>query len=189
ASAAPSIQEFLRSNLNSLSVVLEADGSPSLLYQYTVNGRDVNYYRGRLPVSSVPERLRSVWERVPVALRAFYLNLHDGWTFLPADSMGPLPLADWAFLSDDKFDIDVATSRAMPADPCTVLTVFHNGAGDYLCLNFSDDSQPEATGLIWWHEDPSNPEHVDFWGVLDVWIGIFLEDADRSRSAPAERAR
>jgi hypothetical protein len=37
----------------------------------------------------------------------------------------------------------------------------------------------EATGVIWWHEDPENPEPVDFWGVLDAWVGIFLEEADR----------
>jgi hypothetical protein len=121
--------------------------------------------------------MRPIWERVPAKFRDFYTQLHDGWTFLPANSMGPLPVDDWAFLSDDKFDIDDETARALPIDVNKTVAVFHNGAGDYLCLNFANNG--EASGVIWWHDDPEHPEPVDFWGVLDAWVGIFLEEADR----------
>jgi hypothetical protein len=112
------------------------------------------------------------------------MRLHDGWTFAPANSMGPLPMADWAFLSNARFDIDEETASAMSIDIAKVAAVFHNGGGDYLCLNFADSLAPEATGLIWWHEDSANPEPVDFWGVLDAWVGIFLEEADKRLQAP-----
>jgi len=179
AAELPSVQDFLRTMLKGLCILREQDGTASLLYLYTVGGSDVNFYRGRAPVTEVPQRLQPVWNRIPAKLREFYTQLHDGWTFLPANSMGPLPLEDWAFLADDKFDIDDETARAMPIDIGKTVTVFHNGAGDYLCLHCADDGVPEASGYIWWHEDPGNPEPVDFWGVLDAWVGIFLEEADR----------
>jgi hypothetical protein len=175
----PSIQDFLRTMLVRLTVLREQDGTLSLLYLYTVGGNDLNFFRGRAPVAGVPEHLRPIWDRVPARFRDFYTQLHDGWTFQPANSMGPLPLADWAFLSDDKFDIDDETARKLFVDVTRTVAVFHNGAGDYLCLNCAGPG--EATGVIWWHEDPENPEPVDFWGVLDAWVGIFLEEADRSR--------
>ena len=173
----PSVQDFLRTTLKRLSLSREQDGALSLLYLYTVGGNDVNVYRGRAPLADVPQRLRPIWNRIPAPLRDFYTRLHDGWTFLPANSMGPLPVADWAFLSDDKFDIDAATARALPIDIAQTVAVFHNGAGDYLCLDCA--GKGEATGVIWWHDDPGRPEPVDFWDVLDAWVGIFLEEADR----------
>lgn len=173
----PSVQDFLRTMLKHLYVMREQDDTLSLLYLYTVGGKDLNFFRGRAPITDVPERLRPVWDWVPAKFRDFYTQLHDGWTFLPANSMGPLAVEDWAFLSDDKFDIDDDTARRLPIDISRTVAVFHNGAGDYLCLNCVGNG--EATGVIWWHEDPENPEPVDFWGVLDAWVGIFLEEADR----------
>jgi hypothetical protein len=172
----PSVQDFLRTILKHLTVLREQDGALSLLYLYTVGG-DRNFFRGGAPVAIVPKHLRAIWGRIPVRFRDFYTQLHDGWTFLPANSMGPLPLEDWAFLSDDKFDIDDGTARKLAIDITRTVAVFHNGGGDYLCLNCAGNG--EATGVIWWNDDPENPEPVDFWGVLDAWVGIFLEEADR----------
>jgi len=176
----PSVRKFLSGQLKRLYVGREQDDTRALLYWYTVGGRDQNVFRGRAPVVRVPARLLAVWDRVPKLLRDFYTQLHDGWTFLPANSMGPLPLADWAFLSEDRFDIDGQTARSLPIDVQTTVTVLHNGAGDYLCLDCAANGAAEALGVIWWHEDPADPEPVDFWGVLDAWIGIFLEEADRN---------
>lgn len=180
AAELPSVRAFLSGQLKRLYVGREPDDTRSLLYLYTIGGRDQNVFRGRAPVVRVPERLLPVWDRVPRLLRDFYTGLHDGWTFLPANSMGPLPLADWAFLADDRFDIDPQIAHGMPIDVRAAVTVFHNGAGDYLCLDCGGSGAAEASGVIWWHDDPAHPEPVDFWGVLDAWIGIFLEDADRT---------
>jgi hypothetical protein len=173
----PSAQDFLRTMLKRLHVLREQDGTLSLLYLYTVGGNDLNFYRGRSPVTDVPQRLRRIWDRVPASFRDFYTQLHDGWTFLPTNSMGPLPVEDWAFLSDAKFDIDADTARALPIDIASTVAVFHNGAGDYLCLDCAGAG--EASGVIWWHDEPANPEPVDFWGILDAWVGVFLEEGDR----------
>lgn len=88
--------------------------------------------------------------------------------------MGSLPVEDWRRLTDLIAASDDETAAALPVDPDSILAVFHNGAGDYLCLDLSG---PVAGGLIWWHDDPARLEAVDFWAVLDAWTGIFLEDA------------
>jgi hypothetical protein len=172
----PQVAAFLECNLQKLFVLDEQDSGLSLLYAYWAGG-DLNFYQGRPPLSGVPGRFHAVWERLPEALRYFYLHIHNGWTFLPGNSMGPLPVEDWRYLSDDGFDIDDSTAAALPIDIARTLAVFHNGAGDYLCLDCSAASG-EATGVIWWHDDPEKPEVVDFRAVLDAWIGIFLEEAD-----------
>ena len=111
----PNVAKFLLAALQRVFVLEEANGAISLLYQYTAAGQ-LNFYRGPPPLTRVPERLAPLWDRVPARLRDFYTRLHDGWTFLPSNSMGPLPAADWAFLSDDRFDIDDETAGAMGVD-------------------------------------------------------------------------
>lgn len=180
AAELPNVQNFLRTMLKHLLILREQNGTLSLLYLYTVGTGELNFFRGHTPLNKVPERLLPIWSRVPAKLRNFYVNLHNGWTFLPADSMGPLPVEDWAFLSDDKFDIDEETARKLPIDINKTVAVFHNGAGDYLCLNCAGRDSAEASGIIWWHEDPAHPEPVEFWSVLDAWLGVFLEDVGQN---------
>src|SRR5262249_53125900 len=85
---------------------------------YELSARDLDFFH------------KPVKTRSPKA--HFYLNLHNGWTFLPDNSLGHLPLDDCAFISDDKFDFTEDKAAEAPFDANKVLTVFHNGAGDYL---------------------------------------------------------
>ncbi|NHZ81352.1 hypothetical protein F2P44_19025 [Massilia sp. CCM 8695] len=172
----PNLATFFNKQARPLLLLAEVDRAVSLLYPFTAGG-ELYLYRGHPPLTAAPERFQSVWPRIPQQFRDFYTTVHNGWTFLSANSMGPLPVADWAYLSEDRFDIDDATAAAMPVDIGKVITVFHNGGGDYLCL---DLSAPDgvATGLIWWHDDPGHPEVVNFWAALDAWIGVFFEDVD-----------
>ena len=180
---APNIGRFLKSNLLFNSVFLDQRrGLLYLLYVYTSqNGRDIDFYAGRPPAGEIPERIERAFKHFPSELRNFYLNLHNGWTFLPDNSLGPLPLDDCAFISDDEFDFDEDKAAEAPFDANKVLTVFHNGAGDYLGLNLGKlDQDGEADALIWWHEEPTKPDFVDFWPALDAWIGISFEDLDHN---------
>ncbi|WEF34268.1 hypothetical protein [Pseudoduganella chitinolytica] len=112
ADEAAQILAFLTSSLQGVYVTSQRDGTPSLLYAYTVGG-DLCLDHGRPRLETVPRRFASIWHRLPAPLRQFYETLHNGWTFQPSNSMGPLPVEDWAFLSEDRFDIDAVTARAM----------------------------------------------------------------------------
>jgi hypothetical protein len=179
---APNIGRFLKSILRFNSVFLDQRRSLLyLLYVYTSRGRNINVYAGLPPAGEAPERIKEAFKHFPRELRDFYLKLHNGWTFLPDNAMGPLPLDDCAFISDDEFDFDDEKAAEAPFDPKKVLTVFHNGSGDYLCLNLGKLNQDgEASALIWWHEEPTKPDFVDFWPVLDAWMGIFFENSDHN---------
>ncbi|NHZ94477.1 SMI1/KNR4 family protein [Massilia sp. CCM 8734] len=176
AARMPAVLNFLHTFAKPLVVLVEHSKAVSLLYPFTAKGKR-HFYRGHPALRAVPAQFQTVWPRIPAQLRDFYMHIHNGWTFLSANSMGPLPVEDWAFLSDDRFDIDDDTAASMPCDISKVLTVFHNGGGDYLCLDFSAPDGV-ATGLIWWHEEPDTPEVVDFWAYLDAWISIYVDDAD-----------
>ncbi|WP_146171958.1 SMI1/KNR4 family protein [Pseudoduganella armeniaca] len=179
ATEIPRILAFLSSAVHGIYLV-PGDAADSLMYAYTVSGEPC-FCHGRQPLAGPPPRFAALWPQLPESLRRFYLDLHDGWTFALADSMGPLPVADWAFLSDDRFDIDAHTARRMPVDPGRVLAVFQNGAGDYLCLHVPEDGVTPASGMIWWHEQPAALEAVDFMVTLDAWIGLFVDEANRRR--------
>lgn len=184
AARMPAVLNILHTFARPMLVLAEQNKEVSLLYPFTAKG-ELHFYRGHPALCTVPAHLEAVWPRIPAQLRDFYLRIHNGWTFLPSNSMGPLPVKDWAFLSDDRFDIDDESAARMPCDISKVLTVFHNGGGDYLCL---DLSAPDgvATGLLWFHEEPESPEVVDFWAYLDAWISIYFEDADSVASAPTD---
>jgi hypothetical protein len=180
ANKVPTIGYFLERNLLFNSVCLDERADIlHLLYVYTSLDSDIYFYAGRPPVVDIPRKVAGIWTHFPPELREFYLTLHNGWTFLPSNSNGPSALDDCAFISEDQFDFTDEKAAEAAFDASKVLTLFHNGAGDYLCLNLADiNPEGEASAMIWWHEEPAKPDFVDFWPALDAWIGISFEDAD-----------
>ncbi|OQR36496.1 hypothetical protein BWR59_02125 [Pseudomonas sp. Bc-h] len=55
------------------------------------------------------------------------------------------------------------------------MTLLSNGGGDYLAVDLN--SLDDKNGVIWWHEEPLQPEvGVGVFEVMDTWMSIFLED-------------
>ncbi len=174
----PAVAQFFRDKLARPAVFRYDGGDVVLLYPYTIEHDDLNFFIGRAPLRERAPVDAPFWAALPDALRFFHQNVHDGWTFFPANSMGPLALADQAVLTD-KLDLTPAETRKLGVPPDLVRTVFHNGSGDWLCIDSSegaDDGNP--MGWIAWHERPTELEHVDFWAVMNAWFEIFVEDAD-----------
>lgn len=124
------------------------------------------YYVGGMPVEGGIES--GEFMNLPSRLQDFYRDVHDGYTFFPARSMGPLSLSDQLRVSNlvDEEDDSFAENW---------IAVFSNGGGDFIAVdaNHQDDTE----GLIWWHEDPMAPEKgVDIFQVMDAWMAMFLED-------------
>ena len=106
------------------------------------------YYIGGRPLSA--ELINgSVLEFFPEKLSEFYVRLHDGFTFYPAQSMGPQKIQDMSCVADFVDEEDVRFAKNW-------MTVFSNGGGDYLAIDVK--SNDESKGLIWWHEEPAEPE-------------------------------
>ncbi|KER72810.1 hypothetical protein HR51_09440 [Burkholderia cepacia] len=174
----PAVAQFFRDKLARPAVFRYDGGDVVLVYPYTIEHDDLNFFIGRAPLRERAPVDAPFWAALPEALRFFHQNVHDGWTFFPANSMGPLALADQAALTD-KLDLPPAETRKLGVNPDLVRAVFHNGSGDWLCIDSSegaDDGNP--MGWIAWHERPTELEHVDFWAVMNAWFEIFVEDAD-----------
>lgn len=127
----------------------------------------VYYYVGGAPVTGgalvTPE-----FKRLPARLQDFHREVHDGYTFFPARSMGPQRLCDQSRVSDMIDEEDDSFARSW-------ITVFSNGGGDYVAVE--EGRLEDAAGLIWWHESPETPERgIDIFAVMDAWMAMFLED-------------
>jgi len=160
----PSVIALLRDCL--LGTVLLLGDEVEMLYVFH-DGKGFYYYLGGMPVErAVVEKAE--FKHLPSRLQDFYREVHDGYTFFPARSMGPQRLSDQSRVSElvDEGDDSFAENW---------ITVFSNGGGDYVAVE--SDKLEETEGLIWWHEDPMTPEwKIDIFEVMDAWMSIFLED-------------
>ena len=139
----------------------------SLLYFFQQAG-DIYAMRGFCP----REITRPEKSKLPPELLNFY-KLHDGWIDIYSKSNGPLPSADWFFLSQILDDEQMSELKE-DFDPDNFLAIFHNGAATFVGF---DISQSPPLCFICWKDDP--PEIVpDFWQCIDDWIVQYLEFFD-----------
>jgi len=133
------------------------------------DGSSLYYYVGGRPVEDGSTETFQL-KHLPSRLQDFYREVHDGYTFFPARSMGPQRLVDQSRVSELVDEADNSFAAAW-------ITVFSNGGGDYVAVNA--DSHGDSGSLIWWHENPATPEFdIDIFSVMDAWMGIFLEDTN-----------
>ncbi len=131
------------------------------------DGNSLYYYIGGRPVEDGTTETFQ-FKHLPSRLQDFYREVHDGYTFYPARSMGPQRLADQSRVSELVDEADDSFAAGW-------ITVFSNGSGDYVAVNA--DSHDDSDALIWWHENPAAPElDIDVFRVMDAWMKIFLED-------------
>ncbi|RQS25249.1 hypothetical protein DIE03_25935 [Burkholderia sp. Bp8992] len=75
----------------------------------------------------------------------------------------------------DKLDLTPGEMRKLDVCPDFVRTMFHNGGGDYQCVDLRNG---DASGWIWWHARPTELERAELWAVMNAWFDIFVEGAD-----------
>jgi hypothetical protein len=147
------------------TVVLGGDNVELVYVFHDSNG--LYYYIGGMPLNSCPLKDDKV-SPVKGELSRFYSHVHNGFTFFPAQSMGPQKIEDFSCVADliDEEETSFAENW---------VTVFSNGGGDYLAIDLNNQAQDK--GIIWWHEQPMDPAmDVDVFEIMDTWISIFLED-------------
>ena len=184
----PGVYDFLQYQVHGVCLLQEEHSPLSLLYLYSAGSADY-FYRGYPALGSPPPQDRdALWKHLPPRLQEFYLTLHDGWTELSSDALGPLPLADMELLSDQDWEMEPGQAETLPFRLDQVLTVFRNGGGDLLGLDFGSGA-PEDHALAWWHEEPLAPDvNQNFWALMDGWISGQLEDVDRLPAPLPRRA-
>lgn len=132
----PGVYDFLQHQVRGVCLLREEQSPPSLLYVYSWGEADY-FYRGcRALGNPPPEESQAVWKLLPPRLQEFYVTLHNGWTELSSDALGPLPLADIELLSDQDWELEPGDEARLPFRLDQVLTVFRNGGGDQLGMDF-----------------------------------------------------
>lgn len=159
----PSVLGCLHQNL--LCTLVVVGDKVEMIYAF----HDANgfyYYVGGEPVKDSAEQ--STWlDALPERVQDFYRKVHNGYTYLSAESMGPQKLDDQCRLSALIDEDDVAYADNW-------ITVFSNGGGDYIAIEVPVQEGNHA--LIWWHEEPDNPQRgVDVFQTMDAWMAIFSE--------------
>jgi len=160
----PWIQALLRKCLIGTAVLYAK--IPNLVYIFH-DSEDYYLYIGKPPLNYLRHYPTSNLQNLPKDLIEFYQNIHNGFTFHPSNTMGPLSLENQPKLAN-------LYDGNHPPFPKESIGIFHNGAGDYLSVAPGTSSH---NAFIWWHEQPENPEtNMDLWAVMDNWVSIFLED-------------
>lgn len=142
------------------------DSALELLYIFhDANG--LYYYTGGLPLGQISTEPAAFCPFKGKILR-FYHEVHNGFVFHPAQSMGPQKIEHTSCVADliDEENAEFASSW---------VTLLSNGAGDYLAVDIASSNDSE--GIIWWHDQPLEPETgVNVFEVMDSWMSTFLED-------------
>jgi hypothetical protein len=149
--------------------LLELGGNLVLLYIFKNSKGEYLHYVGHAPLSSGHPSAITKDLPLPAAFLEFYRNIHNGWYEVESHALGPMPLDEVFWLSEKEWGVldEIAIDFSLDK----VLAVFSNGAGGYLCWNFST---VEPSGLVWW--DDEEPDRVDFWDILDEWSAMGIEE-------------
>ena len=94
----PNVLKQFQSKLKNVELLERcADGAKrySLLYSMVDTDGKCIYYEGRNPIDNVPDRSElEYWERLPMGIRDFYENVHDGfYHYMQRSQAGPAAAA------------------------------------------------------------------------------------------------
>lgn len=159
----PKTYILIENNLNNVFLV-KHNNEIKLIYVFVVN-RNVLVYEGRQAIQNHP-----FLQNVPLDIRKFYTDLHNGWFESISGALGFLPLDDIQFL--DKLEWGILDEIETPnIDLSKTYFIFHNAGPGYLCINIENIYKPNY--LIWWsHKEPKYD--IEFWSFIDAWIEIGL---------------
>lgn len=153
---------FLENNLTEVEFISHSGSPISMVYKFEFENAEPSYYEGRVCAS-----YEAIQHNIPLGLKKFYTELHNGWTEIESDAHGPLPIEQVYTVKNGGWEVEYDDFNSD-----NLLVVFRNRGGGYLCV---DLQQPETSCVIWWNDEPPMTE-TSFWGVMDAWIEIGFED-------------
>ncbi|MTG99214.1 SMI1/KNR4 family protein [Myroides sp. BIT-d1] len=136
-----------------------------IVYVFEINN-EVLIYEGNEPITE-----SDFLKNLPEDIRAYYMNVHNGWYESLSGGLGFLPLDKIEFLDESEWGI-LEEIKTLDIDLSKTYYLFHNAGAGYLCVDI-EKSVDEAKYLIWWtNKEPKYD--IDFWSFLDAWIEIGL---------------
>lgn len=128
------------------------------------------YQRQYPPTDPAPEErgILPYWGRVPVPLRTFYEQTHDGFYYFPSRSMGLNPVWEVRCLGD--YDLG---SMAGYAGRLAEAYTFFSASENHVLVDLAN---PDPNGGVLWLQDAEPDFGINFWDVVDEWTVIGFEN-------------
>ncbi len=138
-------------------IIVKFDEKYSLLYLIECEDEEPLCYIGGAPVEAF-----TIQDEMPVSLKNFYTQLHNGFYDYCFKALGMTELDKVTPLSENTGDEIIADSEK-------AYVFFGNGMGDYVAYDTISKK-----GIIWFKG--KGPEYgKEFWDVVDEWTSIGLE--------------
>lgn len=172
--------EYLEKNLKDVEVTahlnLGINRKEKYYLLYTIEnkeGETCYYEGGNVFQLEIEENLKKRWEDIPVKIRKFYEEVHNGFYEYYSGSMGLeeadhityFEYYDWGIIDDleEKLQISLRDTFGF----------FKSGAGGYVAVDLANCN--EGIGTVWF--SASQPEYnIKFWDVVDEWIVIGFDN-------------
>lgn len=163
---------YLNENIVDIDFV-EYDGKISIIYSIKTLEGKLEYYEGRNPDENFNNsKLEEVWSKIPVSLRKFYENVHNGFYYYASEGMGLVPFESVTYFDDYEWGIIEDLEEPLQIDLKTTFGFFKSGAGGYVVIDYKNSNN--NIGTLWFSND--QPEYnIDFWDVVDEWMVIGFE--------------
>jgi hypothetical protein len=165
---------YLTEHLEDIEIIAN-NNCYSILYTIKNSKGKLLYYEGRNPQDKFEhEELEESWDKIPVSIRNFYENVHNGFYYYASESMGLVPLKSVTYLGDEDLDWSIVDELEEPIQINleTSFGFFSNGMGSYIAIDYTNCSNDNAT---YWSAKKQPRYNVNFWSYVDEWIVIGFE--------------
>lgn len=159
-----------------VNVEIMHDGNAySILYTIKNSKGKFLYYEGRNPKDELNnEELEKIWQSVPISIKSFYENVHNGFYYYASESMGLVPFNSVTYIGDEDLEWSIIDDLEEPLQINleSSFGFFTNGMGSYIVIDYLNCNDGNAT--FWWSK--LKPKYnVNFWSYVDEWIVIGFE--------------
>ncbi|MDF2904205.1 MAG: hypothetical protein K0S25_1843 [Bacillus sp. (in: firmicutes)] len=153
--------------------LIEITGRYSILYTIKDSKGETAYYEGRNPNEKFNnEKLEESWDKIPISIRKFYENVHNGFYDYTSESMGLVALESVTYLDDYEWGIIEELQETLQINLKTSFGFFSNGMGTYIAIDYENCNNDQA---ILWSAKRQPRYNINFWNHVDEWIVIGLE--------------
>lgn len=159
----PNSIAFIEENLCGVDLIHYRD-KISILYGIRCEDGNVYYFEGGNPKECINHELL---EGMPLKLKSFYLDLHNGFFYYPSRMMGLVPLDEVTCFADDEWGIIEELEEPLQISLDTTYGFYESGGGGYLAIDYSNCENNIATR---WYDDIDPDYNIDFWEFADKWI-------------------
>ena len=163
---------YLSDHLEAVQL-MESSGRYSILYTIKTDSGETQFYEGGNPKEAFNNFiLEESWSKLPLSIRTFYQDVHNGFYFYASQAMGLVPLKDVTYFDDDEWGIIEELEELLQINLKTTFGFFKSGMGGYVAIDYTNCNDDNAT--LWWTN--KQPRYnVNFWDIVDEWIVIGFE--------------